>query len=591
MAGTLTYGAEARCDRLFSDDQETAEGIRQIQACLTAGDASQALTACDRMLSLRPGDRLFEGLKLEAENKERELRLEFVRRLSSDLEHIPDLDLRIHTIQQALERYPAESQLLELLKNATARRDFFHALISEARQEELSERYTGALRPWHLIRDLHPTMPGLDEEIHRVESLAEIQRKLRRRAEFIEAIFRLSSTGDYTRAVFECANALAEYPNDGGLLSLRQSIEEKAQHSTELQNFVSEGLTFLKGHETDAALESFAKARALDQGNLQVRYLIGIALLEKARTMMSDDRRKLNVLLEEVRNFVPNHPELQSLAFNAERLPDEESEQSLIRIDPPVIHTPVPAKAAQSEPPREEPAPQVVPPPAQSPGFFRRIAPFGLLVLGAFIIGALVYFNRPKPEASDRGAVPALPAAGIPAANNVAALTDIPDASATPLAVHVVTDQPSGGVWMDGQIQGSITDHGITISGVTPGVHAVRIPMPAGDVEIQFEFSPGKTPAPQSLPPRQIANVLFAGSAGETSRVACNCAPFGLRVGDRAELIREEGLEIPLVEGPHPAELWLGRNHRKLTLHGGRSPVATIAVFSSIETVPSVANR
>jgi hypothetical protein len=95
-------------------------------------------------------------------------------------------------------------------------------------------------------------------------------------------------------------------------------------------------------------------------------------------------------------------------------------------------------------------------------------------------------------------------------------------------------------------------------------------------------------PTPVSLPPRQIANILFAGSVEGKARVQCNCAPAGLRVGDFAEMIRADGLELPL-DGQRPAELWMGKNRRKLTIQGSRSPVATIALFSTPGTVRSPA--
>jgi hypothetical protein len=52
-----------------------------------------------------------------------------------------------------------------------------------------------------------------------------------------------------------------------------------------------------------------------------------------------------------------------------------------------------------------------------------------------------------------------------------------------------------------------------------------------------------------------------------------------LRIGDAAELIRPEGLDMPLPEGQHAAELWLGKSRRDLMIYGGRTPVATIGVF------------
>ena len=641
MAGTLPYGADVH-DPLLLEDQEAAEAAREIKACLTISETSKALLTCDRMLSLYPHNKLFEGLRLEAENKEREARLEFIRRLSTELETEPDLDERIRAIQQALNRYPTESQLAQLLHNATARRDLFNSLIAEARNEELADSFAASLRQWNHIRQLYPTMPGLQSEIHRVESLADSQRRMKRRAEFVDAIFGLSSTGDYARAVYQCINALTEYPSDEGLLNLKKSIEEKALHSTELQTFISEGLTFLQDHEVDAALESFAKARDLDAGNLQVRYLIGIALLEKGRIVMSNDRRKLSLLLDEARNFIPNHPQLQTLSFDLEGMHDESFEKSLVRISPRGIAeqpdagqvnaiepTVTPSPQAASEPAAQTPTPQA-PSRPQKRASFIKVALFGLVLLGAFSVVWFALKSASLQGSSDGESVPLSVNADIKAtphgaqifidgqyigqsqvqaqlskgAHTVSASLAGYDSQTVPFEVdsdpkalqidlrpvlldlHVVTDRPGGVVWIDDVLSGEITESGVTISAIEPGNRLVRISTPAGDVEMSFEFVPGQLPAPVSLPSRQLADVLFVASSDAKARVECNCVPAGLRVGDRAELMRASELEMPLVEGQHKAELWIGKKHRNLTVQGSRSPVVTIGVFS-MSSIPN----
>ena len=62
----------------------------------------------------------------------------------------------------------------------------------------MHERYLESLKRWNVIRI--PVMPGLGEEIHRVEALTHTQGTIKRRAQFVEAIARLSSTGEYARA-------------------------------------------------------------------------------------------------------------------------------------------------------------------------------------------------------------------------------------------------------------------------------------------------------------------------------------------------------------------------------------------------------
>jgi tetratricopeptide (TPR) repeat protein len=567
---------------LLSEDAEAVDAALEIKACLATSETSKALTTCDRMRSLHPENKLFEGLRLEIENKERETRLEFVRRLSADLEKETDLDSRIQAIQQAINRYPAESQLSELLRNATARRDLFHSLIAEARHDELSDRFGDSLKCWSMLLELYPAMPGLETEVHRVEALVDTQRRMRRRAEFVDTIFGLSSTGDYARATFQCINALAEYPNDAGLLALKASIEEKAQHATDIQRYVSEGLTFLQAHELEAALETFAKARNLDQNNLQVRYLIGIALVEKARDMMSDDRRKLSLLLEEARNFIPNPTALPSMSPDSEDIPPQMAQLPVQEEPVPPVPTPEPEnislppiETANEPPAAREP---FVANPSPPPRSFLRVVLFALFVIGTSIIGWVLYAstqssaNAPSEATSIPQFTPVLEETSPP----------IAEAATEPelLDVHFVTDQPAGTVWVDDQLKGEVSNGAITLSGIEPGVRAVTMNTPAGEIAMTFEFSKGAMPIPKALPGREIANVLFVASTGERSRVECNCAPAGLRVGEVAERISSAGLELPLLEGEHRAELWVGKNRRDLTIYGGRSPVVTIAVFS-----------
>jgi hypothetical protein len=494
--------------------------------------------------------------------------------------------------------------------------------------------------------------PGVESDIRRVESLADSQKRIKRRAEFVDAIFQLSSTGDYTRALYQCINALAEFPNDGGLLTIKTNLEEKAEHATELQKFVSDGLTFLRAHEVDAALECFGKARRFDQSNLQVRYLIGIALLEKARLVMHDDRRKLSVLLDEARSFIPNEPELQTFSFESDEMPDENWEKSLVRIEHPATelmhhttHTAQPAivEPVSEIPPRESPrasqtdsASEARPIQTRENGALQKVALVGLVILGTLVIGWLLFTDRstaekpsespsvvPSAQTVDISATPTgaeifiddrkvgessaqaelargnhtvmVSLAGYESRTLPLDLGSEPKALQVDLQpllmdVHLTTDQSGSVVWMDDQPRGDITDNGITISEIEPGVHFIKIQTPDAEIELSFEFHPGKTPTPVSLPPRQVANVLFAGSADGKTRVHCNCVPAGLRVGDVAELMRTAGLELPL-EGQHAAELWIGKSRRKLTIHGGRQPVATIDVFSSPGTVRSPVER
>jgi hypothetical protein len=255
------------------------------------------------------------------------------------------------------------------------------------------------------------------------------------------------------------------------------------------------------------------------------------------------------------------------------------------------------------------------------PPSIRKVLIAGLVILGALLIGWVVYANQPSLEAS-RAALPVsvdikatpegseifvdgqrLGQSGVQAQiargshtlsaslfgyDSQTLTVDVGaetkalqiDLQPTPLEMRLATDEVTGTVWVDDQLSGDIHEGSVTISGVKPGLRTVRVSIPSGEIEMAFEFSPGQLPVPKSLPSREVANVLFVGSADGKSHVTCNCAPAGLRVGELAELIRPEGLEIPLVDGGHPAELWLGKSRKNFMIQGSHLPAATIAVFS-----------
>src|SRR5687767_4417999 len=88
---------------------------------------------------------------------------------------------------------------------------------------------------------------------------------------------------------------------------------------------------------------------------------------------MHDDRRKPTLLLDESKSFIPNQPDLQTLSFASDGMP-ENWENSLVRIELPGTEsqesTEEPAAPeATSETPAPEPAadPEPAPAPAYAP--------------------------------------------------------------------------------------------------------------------------------------------------------------------------------------------------------------------------------
>src|SRR6266850_82154 len=713
--------------QLLAENTLIAQAAKDVKDSLISARLSEALAICDEMLALHPGHPLFEGLRLEAESKEREWRLQYIQQVYAELKNIPDPESRITHSKQALSRYPAESQLVELVRNETARREFIETQIAHARDSEAKGRFADALERWYTIGECHPVMPGLQHEIRRTEQLLQQEADAARCAAFVRDISRMLSAEEYERAVNQCRIALAEFPHDGDLLALFKAAQEKALKAAEIQTLIKDGLTYLDDQNIDAALRTFRIADNLYPGREQIRQLIGVALLEKSKSILNENWRAAQMLLESATESCPGHPELGTVSSRIEdRVRDESVQrcagnvqhlvevgdlrQALDEVETLLKSYPgEPRLLAESRRLRGElgePVPDEASPPEEmhsptdtnilssaEPPAVGDVAPFpiedrekepslsrgsriqlilarvGIAVRAAWLrarmlgqevvrqgrrsisvvntlfpeeyavsykhvfVGLLVLVvigtvwftyapgrNRPSPKGIV--ANPGLTAVDIAAApdgaevfidgkklGNSAVHTALAPGSYTILVVspgyesksealtlgkepktldvklrpvaldlHIVTDQFASRAWLDEEPKGNLGATGITVSGVSPGTHTLKVRSPRGEVTAAFAFQPGQLPVPVSLPSAASPAILFVGTSNAKSRLECNCAPALFSVDGSDQSLQKGGLEIDLPEGEHDAELSV-MGGKKLLIQSSAVPVATVGLY------------
>jgi serine/threonine protein kinase len=281
---------------------------------LDAGKLSQTYTICDQMLATNPGHPLFLALKLEAENREREMRLEYVQSVCARLSEVPDLERRVALMQEAATRYPGESQLMELLRNVKGSRDLVNSVIARARKAEECGEFREALDRWQVVKQFHPSQPGLKVEILRIEKRLEEQQRTARKAVFTEDIWRFLSAGDYDRVAAACSTALTEFPGDPELLALQSDAQDQRSRSAEVKGLLAEGRELLRDNKVEAALETLRRAHALARNNQEARQFLGVAILDKAQILLETDWLAADQLLQEAKALIPNDPAVKALA-------------------------------------------------------------------------------------------------------------------------------------------------------------------------------------------------------------------------------------------------------------------------------------
>jgi hypothetical protein len=156
---------------------------------------------------------------------------------------------------------------------------------------------------------------------------------------------------------------------------------------------------------------------------------------------------------------------------------------------------------------------------------------------------------------------------------------------ALPMDLRIISDQPSGTVWLDQELKGELAGGELSIPQVRPGIHELNIKTAKGQALASFEMRAGVPATPISLPQRRLPAVFFIGSTEKNLRIDCNCGPADIRVGGSTVALKAGGVELesPASGSMLPLAVWGGK---KLSLEGGATPRAIVAAYWNRPVTP-----
>ena len=132
---------------------------------------------CDGVLRSRPDHQLFQHLRGQAADRQRELGEEYFDRVERWLMGEPDLFKRRQIIEGAQEQYPFDSRYAEELQQIERERALAESLAERARDFEKRGQLAEALGQWRQLRNIHPAFVGLEEQIAACESVLNRQQR------------------------------------------------------------------------------------------------------------------------------------------------------------------------------------------------------------------------------------------------------------------------------------------------------------------------------------------------------------------------------------------------------------------------------
>ena len=114
---------------------------------------AKALAICDQFLSKFPGHALFQALKFDVEERQRQRLSSLVAEVDRRVEAEPDLERKENILEEALVQFPQEPHFESALKLIRNRLSLVNSIVSKARFHEEKGQFAEALAQWEILKN------------------------------------------------------------------------------------------------------------------------------------------------------------------------------------------------------------------------------------------------------------------------------------------------------------------------------------------------------------------------------------------------------------------------------------------------------
>jgi serine/threonine protein kinase len=269
---------------------------------------NRALTACAAYLIKYPGNAIFQALKYDVEEQQRQELSAFIASVDRRVEAEPDLDKRLNILKEALELHPGESHFERALRLVRDKNDLVNSIVTRAHQHEEQGAFNDAVNDWEILRTIYSPYPGLKFEIERLQKRREQQSRTESKTGIIEQIDAYLHSSDYSRALDLLEKSAVEFPNDAELAELGKLAREGVERATRAQQLMTEGQDLCAQHQFADGLKLLREAYELDEHNSLTRAVLSNALIEQARLTVDSNWQEAEQLTKQALELNPGHP-------------------------------------------------------------------------------------------------------------------------------------------------------------------------------------------------------------------------------------------------------------------------------------------
>ncbi len=311
-------------NQVRSEHDAMNSAYAEARKLLAEGKFSAGLAACDQYLAKYPGHALFQAVKFDIEEKQRQELSARIAEIDRRVEAEPNLDKRVDILKEALELHPQEPHFERALRLTREKRDLVNSIVAKARLHEERRQFTDALAQWEILRTIYSQYPGLSFEIDRLGKRREQQVRVEAKARSVKQIDQQTGAGDYDRALALLRQAEMEFPDDEELAELEKVIQRGKARVAEAQRSLAEGQAMLAEGRFEEGLNALRKAHHQDARDAALQQALVDALVERARALLETDWRAAEPMLQEALELDPSHGLAKSLRTLAQDRKREE---------------------------------------------------------------------------------------------------------------------------------------------------------------------------------------------------------------------------------------------------------------------------
>jgi eukaryotic-like serine/threonine-protein kinase len=320
-------------NQVRSEHDALRDTYTEARKLLADREFDKALAICEETLAKHPGHALFQSLKVDVEEAQRQGLSAFIAQVDRAVEAEPDLDRRVNLLREALESRPGEAHFEHALQLTTSKRDLVNGIVLKARRYEESRQFSDALNQWGMLRTIYSGYPGLNLEIERLVKRRDHQARLDAKARCVQQIDQSLGLLDWDRALDQVRSALGEFPDDGELKSLEQLASQGQAQSARSAGHMDRARALQAEGNLDGVVAELEQGRAADPRNASVRAALVDAILAKARAVLEEDPESTARLIAQALEIDPRSTSAKTLGAllddrKRERFVDEQLSQA-----------------------------------------------------------------------------------------------------------------------------------------------------------------------------------------------------------------------------------------------------------------------